>query len=186
MQYSILYTIDSISIMSRRKFKLEYSPIIIGDHAMELHKISHVTGVNNSAETQLILANDATNSSSPNIAARNASSGISTLSAPLYLMVSTSDYESAREHFRSSETITPWFRSVYDDKGIHYFANWYSFNYDSLIHTAVKIRSKLVVDKQSLLVMMSLPAFDKKNKIARTLTKKYLQNAINIANSYIE
>jgi hypothetical protein len=102
------------------------------------------------------------------------------------LMVSTSDYESAREHFRSSETITPWFRSVYDDKGIHYFANWYSFNYDSLIHTAVKIRSKLVVDKQSLLVMMSLPAFDKKNKIARTLTKKYLQNAINIANSYIE
>lgn len=143
--------------MSRqRKFKLEHPPLIFGDHALDLHKIR-------------------TDSVMP----------ISPDGAPLYLLISPIDYEVAREFYGSSETITPWCRSMCDEKGIHYFANWYHFTYDVLQERAVRIKSKLVVDKQSLLVMLSLPAFDKKNKISRNLSKKYLQDTINVANSYI-
>lgn len=155
--------------MSRsRKFKLEHPPIIFGDHALELHKIRiDVTGpVSNGSHTVEAHENEAS-------------------ATPLYLLISSSDYEVAKEYYGGSETITPWSRSMRDDKGIHYFANWYHFTYDAVVERAIRIKSKLVVDKQSLLVMLSLPAFDKKNKIARNLSKKYLQDAVNVANSYI-
>ncbi len=59
------------------------------------------------------------------------------------------------------------------------------FTYDKLILSSVKIRNKLVVDKQNLLIMTLLPAFDQKNKNPRNIIKKFLQDTSTIANSYI-
>jgi hypothetical protein len=146
--------------MSRKKFRLENLPIIIGDHALDMHKIVPLTGA-------------------------ESSEAIPIEPSPLQLMITQSDYENMGGYFGQSEVVTPWCIYMRDDKGVLYYLRWYSFTYESLIHSAVRIRSKLVVDKHNLLVMLTLPAFDKKNKITRNQAKKYLQDSIAAANSII-
>jgi hypothetical protein len=125
--------------MSRKKFRLENLPIVIGDHALDMHKIVPLTGAE-SASASLIEP------------------------SPLQLMISQSDYENLGGFFAKNEVVTPWSVYMKDDNGVQYYLRWYSFTYESLVHAAVRIRSKLVVDKHNLLVMLALPAFDKKKQ----------------------
>ena len=103
----------------------------------------------------------------------------------IYLLVSSQDYELLKTVYHDTEVKTAWKTHVNDDKGIYYYLNWYNFTYETTLLNAVKIKNKLVVDKQTLLFMILLPAFDKKNKIARNIIKKHLQDTMTIANSFI-
>lgn len=103
----------------------------------------------------------------------------------VYVLVSTQDYEVLKETYGSSEVKTDWQTHVHDEKGFYYFLNWYNFTYESSLPNAVKIKNKLVVDKQTLLFMILFPAFDKKNKITRNMAKKHLQDTMTMANSFI-
>jgi hypothetical protein len=138
--------------MSKKKVRLENTPIIIGDRAMELHKLQPANSENNDV---------------------------------LFLLVSNTDYNTLLESYGGREEKKAWYSRIQDEKGIYYYSSWYSLTYDQLSLSAVKIKNKLVVDKQHLLMMSLLPAFDQKNKNPRNLAKKYLLDTTTIANTYI-
>jgi len=138
--------------MSKKKIKLEHTPIIIGDRAMELHKLQPANSENNDL---------------------------------LFLLISNSDYTNFLEYYGNTEEKKSWYSRIHDEKGIYYYSNWYNLTYENILPSAIKIKNKLVVDRQHLLMMSLLPAFDQKNKNPRNLTKKYLLDTTTIANTYI-
>jgi hypothetical protein len=145
--------------MSRKKFKFEHLPILIGDKAIELHKLRLPPITEQPNEINQL--------------------------APITLLVSIKDYNSLKENYGSSEVSTAWCKYLVDENNNNYYVNWYNFTYDTVLPNAVKIKTKLVVDKQTLLFMLLLPAFDKKNKITRNIAKKYLEDTMIVANSFI-
>lgn len=138
--------------MSKKKFKFESPPIIIGDRAMELYKIIPAT-----QETSDLL----------------------------FLLVSPSDYTGLLEYYGSSEEKKAWYTCMHDEKGVYYYLHWYNYSYENVLPTSIKIKGKLVVDRQTMLMMSLLPAFDRKNKIIRNLAKKYIADTTTIANTFI-
>lgn len=69
---------------------------------------------------------------------------------------------------------------------VDYFLNFYHYDYNYLKKNAIKNGNILIISKTDLLLVKSMTAFDKNNKISKSIVKKYLNDISLIVNSYIK
>jgi hypothetical protein len=99
-------------------------------------------------------------------------------------LISSTDFDALKSVYISSTANLPW-EVLLDEKNNRYHSRWYNLSYQDILTNAIKTKSKIVVDKQSMLFMYTLISMDKKNRIPSIIKKKYMQDMISIANSYI-
>ncbi len=100
-------------------------------------------------------------------------------------MVSSQDFESLKELLKTV-TVLPWATYIVDGFGTRYYLSWYHYTHDILKADTKKIKNKTVVNKDVLLMMSLLLAFDKFNKIPKSLAKQHLEYISVIVNSCIQ
>jgi hypothetical protein len=68
-------------------------------------------------------------------------------------------------------------------KDTDYFLNLYQYDYKYLKNNAIKKGNILVISKEDLILVKSMTAFDKKNKIGKAVIKKNLNDISLLVNS---
>lgn len=100
-------------------------------------------------------------------------------------IVTAQDFDTLKEQFKDVK-VYPWAVYTVDGFGTHYYLSWYHYSYDTAKPDTKKIKNKLVINKDVLLMMSLLPAFDKYNKIPKATVKRNLEHISVIVNSCVQ
>lgn len=101
------------------------------------------------------------------------------------MLISKEDFEELSKNINFKIDISPTETKIIENNNIYYL-NLYHIDYLTIITSVIKYKNKYYIDKQSLILLNVINAFNKRDKIQKNNIKQNLENLQLLVNSILK